>query len=243
MLRRRRWSARLSGGGHLGMTKVLVHPFSGVFVGLWHGSRRCPRHARTDQGGRTDGQRAGRFGRTARYAAEAARMELREQGIGDAKTTVLKKLHLRYDDADTAMDCRLWRCRRRQVRFEERHQTALRLYHERKGLVLLPSPSRRLERPDVRRTPKRRFPRAARSRTRLPSARSSAMGRPEEAPIYKRDAMVAGQKVMGPAILIRSSAPLSSIRAGRPRSTLRNHRSDPRGGLAAPKPSTPGPIP
>ena len=118
----------------LGMTKVLIHPFSGVLsaYGMGLADVRVMRE-QTVEAVLTDNALAGLDERLDTCVCAAARARLREQGIGDAKIAVLKKLHLRYDDADTPLIVDFRRCRRRQVAVRGTAQTALRLYHERKA--------------------------------------------------------------------------------------------------------------
>jgi len=188
----------------LGMTKVLVHPFSGVLSAYGMGlADVCVMREQTVEAVLTDNALAGLDERLDTLAA-AARADLREQGIGDVKIAVLKKLHLRYDDADTPLIVDFGDVDAVKSRFEERHKRRYGFIMSEKPLVV--------ESVAVEAIGEARCPPDAEAAISKGGAVPDALtvrkvvfdGRPEDTPFHKRESLKPGATVRGPAVIVES---------------------------------------
>lgn len=186
----------------LGMTKVFVHPFAGVLsaYGMGLADIRAMREQAVEAKLATDAL-AG-LGEQLDALAVDARGELHEQGITDAKISMLKKLHLRYDGTDTPLIVDFGDVDAIKSQFEEQHKQRYGFVMSEKPLVVeavaveaigetqgLPDAEAEASHEDV-------------AINALASRRVVFDGEAQETPFYKREALKPGATVRGPAVIV-----------------------------------------
>ncbi len=186
----------------LGMTKVFVHPFAGVLsaYGMGLADIRAMREQAVEAKLATDALSG--LGEQLDALAVDARGELHEQGITDAKISMLKKLHLRYDGTDTPLIVDFGDVDAIKSQFEEQHKQRYGFVMSEKPLVVeavaveaigetqgLPDAEAEASHEDV-------------AINALASRRVVFDGEAQETPFYKREALKPGATVRGPAVIV-----------------------------------------
>ncbi|OCK10280.1 5-oxoprolinase [Thalassospira sp. KO164] len=146
-----------------------------------------------------------------------ARGELHEQGIGDSKISMLKKLHLRYDGTDNPLIVDFGDVASIKAQFEEQHKQRYGFVMDEKPLVVeavaveaigetqgLPDAETEVAKDGVKPDP-------------LATRKVVFDGKSEDTPFYKREDLKPGVTVRGPAVIVEPVAPRCLIRVGRPR--------------------------
>ena len=121
----------------LGMTRVLIHPFSSLLVGLRHGARRHPRHARA--GDRVAVRRQGARRARAHGASGWARMRWRRspaRACAKAKIKLIVRAHIRYAGTDTALIVSAGALPAMQRAFEKAHKARFGFIDRSKQMVV-----------------------------------------------------------------------------------------------------------
>ncbi|AJD53233.1 5-oxoprolinase (ATP-hydrolysing) [Thalassospira xiamenensis M-5 = DSM 17429] len=186
----------------LGMTRVFVHPFAGVLsaYGMGLADIRAMREQAVEAKLETSAL-AGLDESLEALAAEA-RGELHEQGITDAKISMLKKLHLRYDGTDNPLIVDFGDVASIKAQFEEQHKQRYGFVMDEKPLVVeavaveaigetqgLPDAETEVAKDGVRPDP-------------LATRKVVFDGKSEDTPFYKREDLKPGATVRGPAVIV-----------------------------------------
>jgi len=191
----------------LGMTTVFLHPLAGVLsaYGMGLADIRVLRERAVEAA--LDGGLLPRLEDALDELSAAAGDELARQGLPREAGEVLRRLHLRYAGTDTALIVPMGGLGEIKAGFEASHRQRYGFTVPGKGLVVEAVSVELVggtERPTARRLPSRTSGRLS------PKAevRFFTAGAWHEAPLYERDAMAAGDKVAGPAII---AEPTSTI--------------------------------
>ncbi|MFC4236783.1 hydantoinase B/oxoprolinase family protein [Thalassospira xianhensis] len=186
----------------LGMTRVFVHPFAGVLsaYGMGLADIRAMREQAVEAKLETSAL-AGLDESLDALAAEA-RGELHEQGITDAKISMLKKLHLRYDGTDNPLIVDFGDVALIKAQFEEQHKQRYGFVMDEKPLVVeavaveaigetqgLPDAETEVAKDGVKPDP-------------LATRKVVFDGKSQETPFYKREDLKPGATVRGPAVIV-----------------------------------------
>jgi len=186
----------------LGMTRVFVHPFAGVLsaYGMGLADIRAMREQAVEAKLETSAL-AGLDESLEALAAEA-RGELHEQGITDAKISMLKKLHLRYDGTDNPLIVDFGDVASIKAQFEEQHKQRYGFVMDEKPLVVeavaveaigetqgLPDAEAEVSKDGVKPDP-------------LATRKVVFDGKSQETPFYKREDLKPGATVRGPAVIV-----------------------------------------
>eukprot|EP00003_Mantamonas_plastica_P006699 TRINITY_DN15516_c0_g1_i1.p1 TRINITY_DN15516_c0_g1~~TRINITY_DN15516_c0_g1_i1.p1 ORF type:complete len:1215 (-),score=275.93 TRINITY_DN15516_c0_g1_i1:34-3678(-) len=187
----------------LGMTKVFVHPFAGVLsaYGMGLADIRAMREQAVEaklEAGALDG-----LNESLDALAVDARAELHEQGIPDAKISMLKKLHLRYDGTDTPLIVDFGDVASIKSQFEEQHKQRYGFVMDEKPLVVeavaVEAVGETQSLPDAE-------AKADNTDGVTPDALATRAvvfdGTSENTPFYKREDMKPGATVRGPAVIV-----------------------------------------
>ena len=187
----------------LGMTKVFVHPFAGVLsaYGMGLADIRAMREQAVEaklEAGALDG-----LNESLDALAVDARAELHEQGIPDAKISMLKKLHLRYDGTDTPLIVDFGDVAAIKSQFEEQHKQRYGFVMDEKPLVVeavaVEAVGETQSLPDAE-------AKADNTDGVTPNALATRAvvfdGTSENTPFYKREDMKPGATVRGPAVIV-----------------------------------------
>ncbi|WP_339781235.1 hydantoinase B/oxoprolinase family protein [uncultured Thalassospira sp.] len=186
----------------LGMTRVFVHPFAGVLsaYGMGLADIRAMREQAVESRLKTD--ELANLDQQLDKLGVDARAELHEQGIGDDKIRLQKKLHLRYDGTDNPLIVDFGTADEIKAQFEEQHKQRYGFVMEEKPLVVeavaveaigetesLPDAEAVLVDGETDVAP-------------LATRRVVFGGVAHETPFYKREDMKPGAVVTGPAVVV-----------------------------------------
>ncbi|KZB60981.1 5-oxoprolinase [Thalassospira lucentensis] len=186
----------------LGMTRVFVHPFAGVLSA--YGMGLADIRAMREQAVEAKLETAALAGldESLEALAAEARGELHEQGITDAKISMLKKLHLRYDGTDNPLIVDFGDVASIKAQFEEQHKQRYGFVMDEKPLVVeavaveaigetqgLPDAEAEVSKDGVKPDP-------------LATRKVVFDGKSQETPFYKREDLKPGATVRGPAVIV-----------------------------------------
>ncbi|MEQ9345785.1 MAG: hydantoinase B/oxoprolinase family protein [Thalassospira sp.] len=187
----------------LGMTKVFVHPFAGVLsaYGMGLADIRAMREQAVEAKLHSDALDG--LNESLDALAVDARAELHEQGIPDAKISMLKKLHLRYDGTDTPLIVDFGDVASIKSQFEEQHKQRYGFVMDEKPLVVeavaVEAVGETQSLPDAE-------AKADNTDGVTPNALATRSvvfdGTSENTPFYKREDMKPGATVRGPAVIV-----------------------------------------
>jgi 5-oxoprolinase (ATP-hydrolysing) len=186
----------------LGMTRVFVHPFAGVLsaYGMGLADIRAMREQAVEA--KLETSALAGLDESLEALALEARGELHEQGITDAKISMLKKLHLRYDGTDNPLIVDFGDVASIKAQFEEQHKQRYGFVMDEKPLVVeavaveaigetqgLPDAETEVAKDGVRPDP-------------LATRKVVFDGKSEDTPFYKREDLKPGATVRGPAVIV-----------------------------------------
>jgi 5-oxoprolinase (ATP-hydrolysing) len=187
----------------LAMTRVFIHPFAGVLSAYGMGL--------ADQAALKEQAVEAKLGDAAlegelEALAQAARQELVSQGVEEKGIRVLRRVHLKYEGTDTALIVALGSAEEMRKQFE--------LAYQKQFSFLMPGKALIVEAVSVEAlssgVPDR--PASASGSRSKPDARPATTVRMftgakwHETPLFKREDLVSGQNVNGPAIIAEANA-------------------------------------
>jgi 5-oxoprolinase (ATP-hydrolysing) len=184
----------------LGMKTVLIHPFAGVLsaYGMGLADVRAMRERSVEAP--LDEGLLDRLTRELDEMAEAAEDELHRQDVTSDRIETLRKVHIRYDGSDTAIEVPLDDLGTMTETFEKTYKSRFGFTMPGKGLVAAALSAEAIGRTfDLQSDDL-----AADAETPEPAetVRAYMAGEFRDTPVFDRDRMAAGQKVKGPAILV-----------------------------------------
>jgi 5-oxoprolinase (ATP-hydrolysing) len=185
----------------LGMTRVFIHPLAGVLSAYGMGladqtaMRQRAVEAKLDDSSALE--------EVAEALAIDARDDLVRQGVPAARVRVVRRVHLKYDGTDTALPVGLAPRERMVAEFEAAYRRQFSFLMQGRALVAETVSVEAIagaedcpEKPIGKRNPAEPV-----ARVRIFSG-----GRWHETPLYRRDALAAGQAIDGPAIIAEANA-------------------------------------
>ena len=191
----------------LGMTKVYLHPFAGVLsaYGMGLADVRALRERSIEA--RLDDSIVAEVETVLDELAADAEAEVAKQAIPPARRTLLRKLHLKYEGTDTAIEVDYTRPARMQADFEQAHRQRYGFVMPEKPLVVETAAVEAIgETGDVGVATTAAGGRAGRDAEALANVRSHMAGEQRDTPVWDREALAAGQKIDGPAIVREATA-------------------------------------
>lgn len=184
----------------LGMTKVFLHPFAGVLsaYGMGLADVRAMREKSVERP-LTDALLPSLDADLTSLGAEATR-ELRNQDLPEDKIELLKKVLIRYDGSDTALEIDFGPLDQMAEAFKEAYKSRFGFLMGSKGLVAsalsVEAVGRTFELGAID------LSGGADGADVMETVRAYMAGAEHDTPVYDRDRMAPGQKIKGPAILI-----------------------------------------
>src|SRR5438552_647945 len=185
----------------LGMTRVFIHPHAGVLsaYGMGLADQTAMRERAVEM--KLDDSRA--LQDVAEELAAAARQELVLQGVPASQMQIERRVHLKYDGTDTALIVKLAPLPQMVAEFEAAYRKQFSFLMPGRPLVaeavsveaIAPGDAPK-EQPSERRAPG----------TAAQKVRMFTGGKWCEAPLYRREALGAGQRIDGPAIIAEANA-------------------------------------
>ena len=219
----------------LGMTSVLIHPFSSLLSAYGMGLadiRSVRQQAIEEPFGETA---RGTLARVARKLAREVTEEVAGQGVATAKIKVQVRAHLRYAGTDTALiveagtrypplqrKVELAALQKMKSSFERAHKAQFGFIDRSKSLVV---EAVSVEAVGGGATFNERAQRTQRAKLPVPARRTKFFsdGRWRRANVYTRDRLTPGQKLPGPAIIIEPHQTVVVEEGWRAESTAKNH--------------------
>ena len=190
----------------LGMTKVFIHPLAGVLsaYGMGLADVRALRQKAAEMP-----LAAGSLAAIAAAHAAldaAARQEVLDQGIPGERITLHRTLHLKYEGTDTTLEIAAADTATVTASFERAYRERYGFLMPQRGLVIEAIATEAVGATQVADETPRRFPAREGPPQPLTAARVYTAGDFHDTPLYDRDALVAGDRIDGPAILREKNA-------------------------------------
>lgn len=191
----------------LGMNSVFIHPYAGVLsaYGMGLADLRAMRE-RSLEVKLSDAAMADVAAVHEELAAEA-RKELLGQGVEERQITIVARVHLRYEGTDTAIVVEAAEKAALIAAFEDSHRQQFGFVIPGRGFIVEAvsveaiGATEQAEDPVIARPADAPQAPAAAETVRLYSG-----GEHHDAPVYLRESLHAGDRVMGPAVIIESTA-------------------------------------
>lgn len=207
----------------LGMTTCFIHPLSGLLsaYGMGLADIRATRAEAIEHPLDADGMAA--LDATLARIGEAARGEVREQGVADARITLVPTVHIRYRGTDTSLEVPYGTAAEIAAHFADAHHARFGFIAEDTPLVIEAAaqeaigaePRPGVEAPAATGVP---FPAPAADTTRMFTG-----GAWHETPVIERGALTPGAYVDGPAILVEPHQTVIVEPGWRAAATALNH--------------------
>ena len=191
----------------LGIRRILFHPMAGVLsaYGLGQAAIRALRQQSLNRplplGSRLEQPVAA----TLDHLAQAARQAVASQGVQPTRITVQRRLHLRYDGSDTALEVPAGSPAAMVEEFRRRHQQRYGFLMENKPLIIATAAVEAVGHAQPLAQP-RQDHKATQPATPINSVVVVLSGRPHMAPVYDRTTLRAGIVLSGPALISEAVA-------------------------------------
>lgn len=190
----------------LGMKTVFIHPLAGVLsaYGMGLADRIVMREASIEQ--RLDAGSHAHIEAALERLAEEALREARKQGIAPQRTSLIRRVHVRYEGTDTALAVPFDSAQAMRVRFEAAYRRRFSFLMPEKGLI---AEAVSVEAVGAADAPPQESPPPARSRGKPIPAKQVPMFVEEEwkqVQLYLRDDCRPGDAVDGPAVIAEANA-------------------------------------
>ena len=190
----------------LGMSRVLIHPHAGVLsaYGMGLADVRAMRERTVER--RLEAGVTGELTNTLDPLEKNVRDELRAQGIGAERVTVHRRVHVRYEGTDTPLVVAFGDRARIVGRFEDAHRQQFGFVIPGRVLVVEAVSVEGVGATDVAEDPEvAPVPGAVDIRP-LGTVDMVSGGEVHETPVYRREALLPGDGVDGPAIIAEATA-------------------------------------
>jgi 5-oxoprolinase (ATP-hydrolysing) len=190
----------------LGMTAVYIHPFAGVLsaYGMGLADLRTLREQSVEVL-LEESAMADLEAMLDRLGADGT-VEMRGQGVAAAAITVLKKAHVKYDGTDTALVVPFGDVAAIRAAFEAAHQQRYGFVMAGKALVVEAVAVEVVGATEQAEERVERAPAAPGEPVALARVAMFTEGAEHPAPVFRRDALLPGQSVDGPAIISEATA-------------------------------------
>lgn len=189
----------------LGIRRILFHPMAGVLsaYGLGQAVIRALRQQSLNRplGNRLEQPVAA----TLDHLAQAARQAVASQGVHPTGITIQRRLHLRYDGSDTALEVQAGSPAAMVEEFRRHHQQRYGFLMENKPLIIATAAVEAVGRAQPLAQP-RQDHKATQPATPINSVVMVLNGRPHMAPVHDRTTLGAGVVLSGPALISEAVA-------------------------------------
>ncbi|WP_295992334.1 hydantoinase B/oxoprolinase family protein [Rugamonas sp.] len=190
----------------LGMTTVFVHALAGVMSAYGMGladqtaMRECAVEARLDEDGLPDlDARLHALGRQ-------AQADLQHQGVADARITLIRRVHLRYEGTDSALIVPFGAVAEMRAGFEAAYKRRFSFLMPAKALIVEAVSVEAVGKSDAPAEFVEPAPRRMRALMPDAAAPMYCAGKWRNTPLYRRDATRIGDIIKGPAVIAEANA-------------------------------------
>ncbi len=190
----------------LGMSRVFIHPHAGVLsaYGMGLADIRAMRERAIET--RLEAGVTGQLARHLDQLEAAARPEIRNQGISAERTTVLRKAHLRYDGTDTALMVDFADRARMSAEFEHAHKQRFGFVMPGRDLIVEAISVEAVGTTDTAEDVELTTMPGVPGLQPLDTVAMVTGGEEYETPVCNRDALLPGDLIDGPAIIVEANA-------------------------------------
>jgi 5-oxoprolinase (ATP-hydrolysing) len=188
----------------LGMQRVYIHPFAGVLSAFGMGMADITAMREHTFERPLEAGSVAAMDRELDLLSDAARAEVRAQGVAPERIYVVRRAHLKYAGTDTSLALPAQEVAGLRLAFEAAYRARFAFLMPERGLVIEALSVEAIGSMD---TPEAVAPPAASVRG-VPAAhtRLYAAGRWQAAPIFRRAELAPGQAIEGPAVLAEQNA-------------------------------------
>ncbi len=189
----------------LGMTRVFLHPFSGVLsaYGMGLADIRAMREVQLEQA--FDNAAEGACRKAAEPLGQEAIQEVLDQGVDKDNITLLHKIHLRYEGTDAAMLIDLQSAEGMKEAFEKAHMQRFGFIAENRPLIIEALSVEAVGLTDSVEDPEQGVPTPLPEFVAADTVSLYSQGERRSVPLYSRDEMLPGHTIDGPAILVEKT--------------------------------------
>lgn len=191
----------------LGIRRILFHPMAGVLsaYGLGQAAIRALRQQSLNRPLSLGSRLEQPVAATLDHLAQAARQAVASQGVHPTRITIQRRLHLRYDGSDTALEVPAGSPAGMVEEFTRRHQQRYGFLMENKPLIIATAAVEAVGHAQPLAQP-RQDHKATQPATPVNSVVVVLSGRPHMAPVYDRTTLRAGIVLSGPALISEAVA-------------------------------------
>ena len=182
----------------LGMRRVLVHPLAGVLSAYGMGLADLSTRRETPVDARLDKALIADLDARLEALDAEAREELADQGVDATNTTGERRLHVKYEGADTALEVAFGDAEAVREAFEAEHQQLFGFRRPGKALLVESATVSRIAPGETVPLP---GPEAGEPAAPLDHVTAVFEGAEQRVPVFDREALARGQAIDGPAIL------------------------------------------
>ncbi len=189
----------------LGMSKVFLHPFAGVLsaYGMGLADVRAMREQQVEVPFNVEAPVVMEEAYTA-LAAEAE-AEVLDQGVHPDRISLVKKVQLRYEGTDSPLPIDFGELAQMQEAFEAAHKQRFGFIATERKLVVEAVSVEVIGSTEEVADPEREVAAGATEAEPLTRVAMHSGGAAHDTPLYDRDALLPGQKVDGPAVIVEST--------------------------------------
>ena len=190
----------------LGMTRVFLHPLAGVLSAYGMGLADLTTMREEAVEAKLDAANLPLLQETLEKLAVAAGEEVLRQGVTKERIRIVKRIHLRYDGTDSALVVNFGTIADMVTQFEAAYRMRYSFLMPGRALI---AEAVSVEAIGMSDAPMEAAARAARSSGAPVIAETVTMhtgGRAHQTPAYRRDALLPGDQVRGPAIIAEQNA-------------------------------------
>ena len=189
----------------LGMSKVFLHPFAGVLsaYGMGLADVRALRERQVEVP--FDGAAPGVMEAAYETLAAEAEAEVLDQGVDPARIKLVRKVQLRYEGTDSPLPVDYAGLSEMQEAFEAAHKQRFGFIATERKLVVEAVSVEAIGSTEEVADPERAVAADAREAEPLARVAMHSGGAGHDTPLYDRDALLPGQKVDGPAVVIEQT--------------------------------------
>ncbi len=187
----------------LSIKKILIHPFAGVLsaYGMGLADQRIMKEYAVEK--KLERKLIAELRDIAAELEMSGKEEMRMQGVAEEDISALHKIHVKYRDAGTSIIVDLVDEKEIKTSFENEHKSRFGFIMDNKELVIEAVSTEIIGSGETMRKSTTNV--AAEKGDMLPDMTMYTCGKPHTTPVYRREKLVSGTKVKGPAIIVETN--------------------------------------
>jgi len=190
----------------LGMTRITIHPYAGVLSAYGMGLADTVAMREQTVEARLSPGSVPALEEALERLARAASAELSAQSVAPERIRVVRRVHLRYEGADTALPVRFAGVEEMVARFEAEYRKRYSFLMQGRGLIAESVSVEAIGAPDAEDQASGAAARADATPQPAEWVSIHTGGKPHRAPVYLRDRLAPGSRIPGPAIIAENNS-------------------------------------